>query len=141
MDSAGRRRVVLTATGLTLFAWLLDGTIYWAAAHSLGIDLPPAGAMLVSAITVLGTAVPSAPGYVGTFELAASTIAVGLGVAHAEALAFAILVHGLTAIPLALGGVGALLGMGARLRDLAQAPVDAPTSLEPAIAPAEPTIR
>jgi glycosyltransferase 2 family protein len=140
MDSAGRRRAVLIAIGLTLLAWLLDGTIYWAAAHSLGIDLPPAGAMLVSAITVLGTAVPSAPGYVGTFELAASTIAVGLGVAPAAALAFAILVHSLTALPLALGGVGALVGMGARFRDLARPPVDGSASIESSTAPAKSTI-
>lgn len=120
MDSAGRRRAVLGAIGLSLVAWLLDGTIYWAAASSLGIELPPAGAMLVSAITVLGTAIPSAPGYVGTFELAASTIAGGLGVAPAAALAFAILVHALTVLPLALGGVVALAWMGARFDDLAR---------------------
>jgi uncharacterized membrane protein YbhN (UPF0104 family) len=120
MDSAGRRRAVLSAIGLSLLAWLLDGTIYWAAAKSLGIDLPPAGAMLVSAITVLGTAIPSAPGYVGTFELAASTIAAGLGVAPAAALAFAILVHALTLLPLALGGVVSLAWMGSRVEDLAR---------------------
>jgi glycosyltransferase 2 family protein len=120
MDSAGRRRAVLSAVGLSLLAWLLDGTIYWAAARSLGIELPPAGAMLVSAITVLGTAIPSAPGYVGTFELAASTIAGGLGVLPAAALAFAILVHALTALPLALGGVVALAWIGVRFGDLAR---------------------
>jgi uncharacterized protein (TIRG00374 family) len=140
MDSAGRRRKVLGAVGLTFVAWLIDGTIYWAAANSLGIELPPAGAMLVSAITVLGTAVPSAPGYVGTFELAASTIAVGLGVAPAAALAFAILVHSLTAIPLALGGVVALVGMGARFRDFSPPHTESPTSIQSSTAPARPTI-
>ena len=128
MDSAGRRRAVLSAVGLSLLAWLLDGTIYWAAASSLGIELPPAGAMLVSAITVLGTAIPSAPGYVGTFELAASTIAGGLGVAPAAALAFAILVHALTVLPLALGGVAALAWMGARFGDLARVAAGQSTS-------------
>lgn len=128
MDSAGRRRAVLSAVGLSLLAWLLDGTIYWAAARSLGIELQPAGAMLVSAITVLGTAIPSAPGYVGTFELAASTIAVGLGVAPAAALAFAILVHALTTLPLALGGVAALAWMGARFGDLARVAAGESTS-------------
>jgi len=120
MGSAGRRRAVLSAVGLSVLAWLLDGTIYWAAAHSLGIALQPAGAMLVSTITVLGTAIPSAPGYVGTFELAASTMAQSLGVAPAAALAFAILVHTLTVLPLALGGVAALAWMGARVGDLAR---------------------
>lgn len=142
MNAAGRRRAVLTAVGLSFFAWILDGTIYWATASSLGIDLPPAGAMLVSAITVLGTAIPSAPGYVGTFELAASTIAVGLRVAPEPALAFAVLVHALTVLPLALGGVGSLAWMGARFGDLARVaagePAPAPDSPS---APAEATAR
>jgi uncharacterized protein (TIRG00374 family) len=129
MDSAGRRRAVLGAVGLSLLAWLLDGTIYWATASSLGIELSPAGAMLVSAITVLGTAIPSAPGYVGTFELAASTIAGGLGVAPAAALAFAILVHALTALPLAFGGVASLAWMGARFGDLTRVAAGDPPSV------------
>lgn len=144
MDSAGRRRAVLSAVGLSLLAWLLDGTIYWAVANSLGIELPPAGAMLVSAITVLGTAIPSAPGYVGTFELAAATIAGGLGVASAAALAFAILVHALTVLPLALGGVVALAWMGARFGDLARvAAGESASAPEPdrPPAPAEATAR
>ena len=142
MDSAGRRRAVLSAIGLSLLAWILDGTIYWAAARSLGIGLPPAGAMLVSAITVLGTALPSAPGYVGTFELAASTIAAGLGVAPASALAFAILVHTLTVLPLALGGVAALAWMGARFGDLARVAAGESTPApDPPSAPAEATAR
>ena len=142
MNSAGRRRAALAAVGLSLVAWLLDGTIYWAAASSLGIELPPAGAMLVSAITVLGTAIPSAPGYVGTFELAASTIAGGLGVAPAAALAFAILVHALTVLPLALGGVVALAWMGARFDDLARSATgqSAPAPAQPP-GPAEAPVR
>lgn len=138
MDSAGRRRAVLVAVGLSFVAWLLDGTIYWAAARSLGIELLPAGAMLVSAVTVLGTAIPSAPGYVGTFELAASTVAGGLGVAPAAALAFAILVHALTLVPLALGGVVALAWMGAHVGDLARVAAAEPMSApEPPPAPAQ----
>jgi uncharacterized protein (TIRG00374 family) len=140
MNSAGRRRAVLTAVGLSLVAWLLDGTIYWAAGRALGIELLPAGAMLVSAITVLGTAIPSAPGYVGTFELAASSIAAGLGVAPAAALAFAILVHALTLLPLALGGAVALVWMGVHVGDLARVAVGESTSVpELPSAPAEAT--
>jgi uncharacterized membrane protein YbhN (UPF0104 family) len=74
--------------------------------------------MLVSAITVLGTAIPSAPGYVGTFELAASATARSLGVPPEEALAFALLVHALTVLPLAIGGAASLAWIGVRFGDL-----------------------
>ena len=118
LDARGRGRSVAAVAGLCVVGWLLDGTIYWAAAQALGIDLGPAGAMLVSAITALGTAIPSAPGYVGTFELAASTVAVALGVPAEPALALAILVHALTVLALAVGGAISLVWMGARFSEL-----------------------
>jgi uncharacterized protein (TIRG00374 family) len=119
LDARGRARAVAAVAGLSVVGWLLDGTIYWAAGLALGIDLSLAGAMLVSAITVLGTAIPSAPGYVGTFELAATTVAIALGVPAEQALAFAILVHALTVLSLAVGGAISLVWMGARFSELA----------------------
>ena len=89
-------------------------------AQSLGVDLSPAGAMFVAGITVLGTAIPSAPGYIGTFELAASAAARSLGVPPDQALAFALLVHALTVLPLALGGAASLVWIGVRFGDLAE---------------------
>ena len=120
LDARGRGRAVAIVAALSVVGWLLDGTIYWAAGFALGIDLGPAGAMLVSGITVLGTAIPSAPGYVGTFELAATTVAVALGVPAEQALAFAILVHALTVLSLAVGGAISLVWMGARFSELAR---------------------
>lgn len=119
LDARGRGRSVAIVAGLSVVGWLLDGLIYWAAGLALNINLGLAGAMLVSAITVLGTAIPSAPGYVGTFELAATTVAVALGVPAEQALAFAILVHALTVLSLAAGGAISLVWMGARFSELA----------------------
>jgi glycosyltransferase 2 family protein len=117
----GRRHpgALVGAGGLSIVAWLLDGITYWSVAQSLGIDLSPAAAMFVAAITVLGTAIPAAPGYIGTFELAASAAARSLGVAPEQALAFALLVHVLTVLPLAIGGALSLVWIGARFGDLA----------------------
>ncbi len=118
MDGRGRERALVAAAGLSLVAWVLDGTIYWAVAQALGIGLAPTGAMVVSAVTVLGTIVPSAPGYVGTFELAASAAAGWFGVPAESALAFAIVVHGLTVFVLAIGGALSLVWLGTALGDL-----------------------
>ena len=118
MDGRGRERALVAAAGLSLVAWVLDGTIYWAVGQALGIGLAPAGAMVVSAVTVLGTIVPSAPGYVGTFELAASAAAGWFGVPAESALAFAIVVHGLTVFVLAIGGALSLVWLGTALGDL-----------------------
>jgi len=139
MDGRGRERALAAAAGLSLLAWILDGTIYWAVGQALGIDLSLAGAMVVSAVTVLGTIVPSAPGYVGTFELAASAAAGWFGVAAESALAFAIVVHALTVFVLAIGGALSLVWLGIAFGDLARepsaetvAPAASPTGRQPA---------
>ena len=49
--------------------------------------------MLVAGVTILVTAIPSAPGYVGTYELAATAVATSLGVDPDAAFALAVLVH------------------------------------------------
>jgi glycosyltransferase 2 family protein len=105
---AGRPLTVLGVAGLSLGAWALDATIFWLVARSVGVDLLAAGAALVSAVTVLTTAVPSAPGYIGTFELAATSAAGALGVSSEPALAFALVAHAVTLLPIALAGVVAL---------------------------------
>jgi hypothetical protein len=55
---------------------------------------------------------------VGTFELAAVTIAASLGVPSGPALALAVLAHVLSLLPTAVGGSIALASLGGGLRSL-----------------------
>jgi glycosyltransferase 2 family protein len=121
MDRRGHGRALVAAGILSVAVWLLDGAIYWACARALGIDMSPIGAMFISGITVLGTAIPSAPGYVGTFELAASSAAQAMGVVPDAALGLAILAHAVTVVPLALGGAVSLAWIGSGLSGLIDA--------------------
>ena len=121
---AHRRPAVLIAALLSLGAWLTDAVVFWLVGRSLGIDLSPLGALLVTAITVLATAIPSAPGYLGTFELAAVTAAGALGVDGGPALAFAVLAHVMAIVPSAVGGALALTAMGGGLRTISRAAVE-----------------
>jgi uncharacterized membrane protein YbhN (UPF0104 family) len=118
LKAKGRLFTIAAAIGLTLGIWALEATVYWLTGRSLAIGLSPAAALLVAAGAVLGTAVPSSPGYVGTFELAATSLARAFGVDQSAALAFAILVHAITTLPLAVGGVVSLLWLGIRPREL-----------------------
>jgi uncharacterized protein (TIRG00374 family) len=104
---------------ISLLAWALDASIFWLIGQSLGIDLGVAEAVIIGAVAVLATAIPAAPGYVGTFELAATTTAAALAVPRPEALALAVLVHVVTVAPIALAGALALLASGVRLGSLA----------------------
>jgi hypothetical protein len=121
LSAGGRWRTILAVLGISLVSWMFEAGVYFLVAQSLGIEeilLPQA--LLIAAVTVLATAVPSAPAYVGTFELAATGVAIAMGVPEAEALAFAILVHVTTVIPLAVGGVISLSTIGMGLVPLAR---------------------
>jgi uncharacterized protein (TIRG00374 family) len=120
VSGVGRRRATLLAIALSAVNWLIEATIFVLVAGSLGIALPPAAGLLVAAVTVLGTAVPSAPAYVGTYELAATAAATALGVPEADALALAIVAHTVTVLPLAIGGAIAASRVDGGLRPLAE---------------------
>lgn len=110
---------LLGASGVSVVAWILDASIFYLVGRSLGLELAIAEAVLIGAVAVLATAVPAAPGYVGTFELAATSTAVALGVPREEALALAVLVHMITVIPVAIAGAIALIMSGANLGRIA----------------------
>lgn len=119
IDRPSRSGAVVAAAVVSAACWILDATTFWLVARSIDAPVSPAAALLIGAVTVLGTALPSAPGYVGTFELGAATTAQALGVAAAPALALAVLAHAMTVLPTASGGAVSLLAMNARLGRLA----------------------
>ena len=116
-----RPHLLVTAAAISVAAWILDAASFWLAGMAVGAEVSYPAAMLVSGVTVLGTALPSAPGYVGTFELAAVAMATTLGVPGETALAMAVIAHVMTLAPLAVGGAVSLVMMGARIGEIARA--------------------
>lgn len=99
----GRRG--LGAALLTVIAWGTWALSAWLVASALGIALTPREIVFVTAVLNLGVAVPSSPGYIGTYQwLGVSALGL-LGVDHTEAFAFSILMHASWFIPTTLAGV------------------------------------
>jgi glycosyltransferase 2 family protein len=122
LGGQSQRIPVAQAAGLSIPIWLVDTTTCWLVAQSLGAGLSPASALLVIAVGALGTSVPSAPGYIGTYELAASAAARAVGLAAPAALSLAIVIHVVTLLPVALAGAASMLVIGSgSLLDLAHA--------------------
>jgi uncharacterized protein (TIRG00374 family) len=140
VDRPSRSSAIAVAAVVSAVCWLLDMTTFWLVARSLGIEISPAAALLVAAVTVLGTALPSAPGYVGTFDLAAATTAQALGVGSASAFALAVVAHVMTVVPIAVAGAVSLVAMDARLGRLAAdaTAADAADSVTPSAEPTQP---
>jgi glycosyltransferase 2 family protein len=109
----GRRHLAVWL-GLSVLAWAMWALAAYLIARSLGIELSLTEALFVTAVLNLGSAVPSSPGYVGTYEwLGVASLSL-LDVAHEPALAFTILVHAAWYVPTTLFGAVALGLRGGR---------------------------
>jgi uncharacterized membrane protein YbhN (UPF0104 family) len=104
-EPIGRARGVRLA-GISLGAWTMWGVAAWLVARSLGIELSPLEAVFATAVINLGVALPSSPGFIGTYQWL-GVAALGLvDVATEQALAFSILMHAVWYVPtLLVGGV------------------------------------
>lgn len=85
---------------LSIAYWLLIGTTAWIIAVAVNLPLSPLTAMLVIIATILfATAVPAAPGAIGTFEWAVVSMMALFGVGKEESFAFAIIGHAVFFLP------------------------------------------
>jgi glycosyltransferase 2 family protein len=100
---------------LSAAAWTASIATFIAGAQSVGIELTIPQAALLSSGVALATIVPSAPGYVGTFELTAVSIATIFAADPDAAFAMALLVHAMILAVTSVGGVIAALRLGVGL--------------------------
>jgi glycosyltransferase 2 family protein len=118
-------RTVAIAAVLTVGAWTCTVLAVLAVGQALGIELTVGEGALLAAGTNLATAIPSGPGYLGTFEYAGQTIAVAFGLAASQGLALALLIHFLALVVSSAGGGIALIRLGWTKRPaVAQEPPD-----------------
>lgn len=115
-----QRGPVAQAALLSVPIWMVDASICWVVAAGLGLAVDPPRALLIVAVGALGTSIPSAPGYIGTYELAASAAGRAVGLDLSAAFALALVLHAVTLIPVALAGAASLVALGAgSLREIA----------------------
>jgi uncharacterized protein (TIRG00374 family) len=98
--------------------WLMNALAFWFGFKAVGIAAPFTAALFVQGIIVIGVAVPSSPGFVGVFELAAKLALPVYGVDPAQAVTWAIGFHVLSYIPITIIGAWYFLRMGVHLGDV-----------------------
>jgi glycosyltransferase 2 family protein len=114
-EPLGRRRPARWL-GLSVAAWSTWALAAILVARSLDIELDLVDALFVAAVMNLGVAIPSSPGFVGTYQwLGVASLGL-LGVGDDEALAFAILLHASWYVPTTLLGAAALAVRAVRTR-------------------------
>jgi uncharacterized protein (TIRG00374 family) len=91
--------------GITALAWAASITEYWLAMAAMGIRLPVAGAAFSISAIALSSAIPAAPGYVGTQELVGVAVLGLWGVPPELALAASLAFHAIEIVPIGLVGI------------------------------------
>jgi uncharacterized protein (TIRG00374 family) len=88
----------------TVVAWVIPALGAWTILQALHLSLSWMAPWVVLAFVGVSVSIPSAPGYIGVFH-AAAAVALGiLGVARAEAVGYAIILHAVQFIPITLIG-------------------------------------
>jgi uncharacterized membrane protein YbhN (UPF0104 family) len=107
-------RGLLGLWGLMLFAvtaglWILEGVIVWLVGQSLGLEVSVVEGVFVLVLAGMFAVIPSAPGYVGTFD-AGMLVALGrLGISDGPAVAYALLVRFVLYVPITVVGLALLV--------------------------------
>jgi uncharacterized protein (TIRG00374 family) len=79
--------------GYSAIIWLAELAIVWLVARAFGLPLGAAEVLFVLTVIVVGTMIPSSPGYIGTFEVFGVMAMKMLGYAGPAALGFVVTLH------------------------------------------------
>jgi uncharacterized protein (TIRG00374 family) len=121
LDVLGDGRALTLVAGLSLFIWAVSAVTVWTMFAACSLDLPAHAAVVLLAIVAVAVALPSAPGFVGTFQ-AGTVAALGLfAVPESTAFSFSILYHALHYVPITVTGLVYLSLMNLTLSELRMA--------------------
>ena len=84
--------------------WLLETGKYWFVMHAFNFNISFFALMLMNGIVNLATSIPSAPGYIGTFDAPGIAVLTAYGVDHATAAGYTLTLHVALWLPITLLG-------------------------------------
>lgn len=84
--------------------WMLETLKYWFVMHAFNFTVSFFALMLMNGIVNLATTIPSAPGYIGTFDAPGIAVLTAYGVDQATAAAYTLTLHAALWIPITLLG-------------------------------------
>jgi glycosyltransferase 2 family protein len=113
-----RPRGAALILGLTIVPFGVAVCTFGAVSGALGLPLDPVQWAFVLGVLALSTAIPAAPGSLGTYEFAGVTALGILGIGSSQALAATVLIHVIAALPPALLGLAATLVLHVRIADI-----------------------
>jgi uncharacterized protein (TIRG00374 family) len=108
---SGRDVLMVFVTSVVI--WLTETVKYWFVMHAFAFSVSFIGLMLMNGVVNLATTLPSAPGYIGTFEVGARVLA-ALGVDYDLAFGYTIVLHAALWFPITVVGAYFAWRLGVR---------------------------
>lgn len=108
---------VLMVFVTSVVIWLFETLKYWLVMHAFPFEVSFFALMLMNGVVNLATTIPSAPGYVGTFDAPGIAVLVAYGVPHAVAAGYTLVLHVALWVPITLLGAYYLAREGIQWRD------------------------
>jgi uncharacterized protein (TIRG00374 family) len=96
---------VLMVFFTSIIIWLFETAKYWLVMHAFPFEVSFFALMLMNGIVNLATTIPSAPGYVGTFDAPGIAVLTAYGVDRAVAAAYTLVLHIALWLPITALGV------------------------------------
>jgi glycosyltransferase 2 family protein len=114
-------RQVLMIFFTSIIIWLLETVKYWFVMHAFDFEVSFFALMLMNGVVNLATTLPSAPGYVGTFDGPGIAVLVLYGIPQSIAAAYTLVLHAALWLPITLLGAYYMLREGLGWRDFGRA--------------------
>jgi uncharacterized membrane protein YbhN (UPF0104 family) len=110
----------------TVAVWTAWMSGAWLVAQAVGVALSPLEVVFMTGVVGIGSAIPSAPGFIGTYHWLASSTLILYGVSRPDAVAFAVLIHASWFLPTTLIGCALMVRRGITWNSLRSVSVSPP---------------
>jgi uncharacterized protein (TIRG00374 family) len=112
---------VLMVFFTSVLIWLFETGKYWFVMHAFDFNVSFFALMLMNGIVNLATTIPSAPGYIGTFDAPGIAVLTAYGVDHSVAAGYTLVLHVALWLPITLLGAYFLAREGVNWNDTLRA--------------------
>lgn len=121
LESLRNFRNVMMIFLTSVVIWLLETVKYWFVMHAFDFEVSFFALMLMNGIVNLATTMPSAPGYIGTFDGPGIAVLVMYGIKDITATAYTLVLHAALWLPVTLLGGFYMLREGLHWADFSRA--------------------
>ncbi len=121
LESLRSFRNVMMIFFTSIIIWLLETVKYWFVMQAFNFQVSFFALMLMNGVVNLATTLPSAPGYIGTFDGPGIAVLTLYGVKEAVATAYTLALHAALWLPITLLGMFYMLREGMSWADFGKA--------------------